>query len=378
MNTVQLSGLDERKRPILSVITKKSYHLTLQGNCIPQDVSLTLCDEFKFYTDCQDLLKEDLDEYPLKPFTDVVVKGEARNIQPLPFFESLVQIGSHKVSFSAIGNRKAYLTPGGKIKFTSPELIQQIPLRYDFAYGGKDLIAEKKLELPSPELTEAFSEEIAWFSISPYRYMRNPCGKGYIVEESNDSLETLELPNLEDPTDLLTPESVIVKDPLRWMEMPLPRCTDWVSPTWFPRIAYLGLFEYPQKSNRPLGEIIRHWAEGNIIERKTAGNSFNFRFTNGASLGLQLPYLKLREQITLVNIHPKLKEYSFRLPEEYPKIWVDGRNGKLLETKPVIHTIVIEPNENRLSLVWRGSAPAVRPYLEEELKTMPYKVEWKR
>ena len=65
-----------------------------------------------------------------------------------------------------------------------------------------------------------------------------------------------------------------------------------------------------------------------------------------------------------------------QLPGDRPKIWVDGRNGTLKPTTPVIHTIVIEPDEGRLSIVWRGSAPALRPYMDEELKTMPFKVEW--
>ena len=38
-------------------------------------------------------------------------------------------------------------------------------------------------------------------------------------------------------------------------------------------------------------------------------------------------------------------------------------NGKLNETRPVIHTVLSEPDESRLSLVWRGSAVALRPYI---------------
>jgi hypothetical protein len=52
------------------------------------------------------------------------------------------------------------------------------------------------------------------------------------------------------------------------------------------------------------------------------------------------------------------------------------RKGTLKKTKPVIHSMVIAPDEMRVSLVWRGHAPALRPYLAEELATMPLKVEW--
>jgi hypothetical protein len=43
---------------------------------------------------------------------------------------------------------------------------------------------------------------------------------------------------------------------------------------------------------------------------------------------------------------------------------------------PVVHTVLIEPDEMRLSIVWRGNAPALRPYSDEELAKMPLKVEW--
>jgi hypothetical protein len=65
-----------------------------------------------------------------------------------------------------------------------------------------------------------------------------------------------------------------------------------------------------------------------------------------------------------------------RLPGERPVIYVDGRNGKMLETRPVLHSLRIEPFFKRVSLLWRGSGVAIRPYAAEELKTMPLHVSW--
>ena len=64
------------------------------------------------------------------------------------------------------------------------------------------------------------------------------------------------------------------------------------------------------------------------------------------------------------------------LPSGVPRIWVDGRKGTLKETEPVIHTVVIEPDLDRVTILWRGSAPALRPYLPAELAKMPFNVEW--
>ena len=44
--------------------------------------------------------------------------------------------------------------------------------------------------------------------------------------------------------------------------------------------------------------------------------------------------------------------------------------------QPVIDTLLIEPDEMRLSIVWRGTAPALRPYSREELASMPLRVVW--
>jgi len=80
--------------------------------------------------------------------------------------------------------------------------------------------------------------------------------------------------------------------------------------------------------------------------------------------------------VELVNLHPKRESVRFRLPKEKPRMWVDGRNGKMLATQPVMHSLIIEPDEDRLSIVWRGSGPALRPYLDKEIDGMPFIVEW--
>lgn len=384
-NARQISGKNEEGN-ILSVIVKKSYIVADNGLCTPME-TLSIIESPQFYSANNGLLEMDSDLLASKLLTDLVIKGKARFYRPTYQFEVTVQIGNNKISILAIGKRKSYLNSQKEIKFTSPELVSEIPLRYDFAYGGIDTESEKlNFPLPSEEILELIPKNLDIYANSLYRYQRNPCGKGFIVEKNEKSFENFELPNLEDPQDLLTPETLLVNDVNRWHEMPLPRCTDWVSHDWFPRIGYIDLLDVFKKKPKTLKEIQHGWANLDL-DRESAfipdikpdilsKNKMNLRFMNGASLGLQLPYIKPGEKIKLTNIHPKHSEFVITLPNEYPSIWVDGRKGKLLPTKPVIHTVVIEPDENRLSIVWRGSAPSLRPYHEEELKTMPYKVEW--
>ena len=372
----QVSAMMEKQQHILSVLSKKTYSIDCNGKCFEADQKLPLYEEFIYYPDNNKLLQHDSDLYAFKPLTDVVIKGYATHKHPTARFVAGVQVGRHSTEILVQGNRKAFLNAENKIQFTGAELIQQVPLRYDYAYGGCDTEAEKKIILPDPEVIKLLPAGFDLFAKSLFRYQRNLAGKGYIVQNNRTSFDNLELPNLEDPLDLLTPENLLVGDENRWHEMPLPRCTDWADILFYPRLDYFGIAKIFEKKPYQLKETIRKWADKSLLSETKPPDSFNHRCCNGASLGLQLPYVARGEQVKLTNMHPKHADFKFELPAEYPRIWIDGRKGKLLETKPVIQTVVIEPDENRLSLVWRGTGPALRPYHGEELKSMPFKVEW--
>jgi len=372
----QISGQDGKGGYVLAVVVKSTYHILETGICVKDDAPPSLNSDLLFYPGSIDLLDEDIDLLHTKLYTDVVVKGNAHINYLVPRFPIEVQIGNYRTSILAIGPRKAYLNLHGNIAFTEPEMIKEVPLRYDYAYGGRDSVAEAKLPPPPEEYTKHLPPDVDLYAGSPYRYPRNPSGKGYLVEMNHSALEQMELPNLEDPDDLLSPSRLVVGQPENWESMPLPRCTDWINPTWFPRIAYTGL-PYPTvKSTKDLAELTRKWVEPNIFDIKPMTGMFHFRAANGASLGFQLPYLQVGTKCQLINIHPIYPKFSFNLPSDIPSIWVDGRQGKLKETSPVIQSVIINLDQSRLSIVWRGSAPAIRPYFEEELKTMPFKVQW--
>lgn len=370
----QVSGKNEKGQYILSVLVKRTYLILKSGQCIPAGDSLPLEDDFTFYPHNPNLIDRDTDTVPFKLLTDFVVKGSARAIRPMPQFTVEVHVANNNIKILAIGKRRASMV-FNSIIFSEPEFVQEVPLRYDYAYGGRDAAAESAIELPPKEYVQHLPPEMDLLAGNLTRYPRNPEGKGYLVEKNRDAIEQLELPNLEDPEDRLTPARLIPPSLERWFDQPIPRATDWVNPTWFPRLAYFGFYHAPEGAPANITEVSRRWAEENIMAAKQAGD-VHFRACNSASLGLQIPYLTGGTQCRLVNIHPLSPDFLFKLPEQFPKIWVDGRKGKLLETKPVIHSVVVEPDVNCLSIVWRGAAPAIRPYFDEELKEMPFKVEW--
>jgi hypothetical protein len=364
----------------LCAIAKRTYSIAKNGICTLSDKQIQLQNDIIYYEEKGELIKEDFDLYPLKPFTDVIIKGSIKGNGKSTQLHAAVEIeNQHPFIIQSFGNRKAYKNNYNKIIFTEPEIIENIPLTYTNAYGGVDSIAESQLPEVANSLKKA-NPGMDWDSSSLYRYPRNPCGKGYIVSYDSKAFEHLELPNLEFPKMLLTTDNLILNDPYNWVKQPLPWATDWTNLAWFPRIAYIGILPFNDKEGyiKNIPEFNFNYVNTDLLNIINQPVPFNTRASNGASPGLQFANIIGNEIIKLKNIHPSSSNFLMQLPVDIPKIWVDGRNGKLLETKPVIHTILIEPDENRLSIVWCGRAPAIRPYFQEELKTMPFKVEWNK
>lgn len=363
-------------RYILSVLAKRTYRLDSKGQCAPAEEQTALAVEPQWDETCSGLLAQDSDVFPFKPMTDVIVKGNACSAPASASFDVSVHVGAAAKTIRVLGNRRCTLSRTGQILISDPDPIGKVPLRYDRAYGGRDAVAEAKYGNPIEQFRAILPEQFNLEKASPYNYPRNPCGVGFLVEAGADAVERLALPNLEDPEDPLTPERLVAGNVRNWLRMPMPQATDWVAHSWFPRLACFGVLPDFEPPGQPTAEVTRGFASQDILTKKPYHEKFSFRCTNGASLGLQLPYLMGGEPCELLNIHPKQACFRFCLPNDRPKMWTDGRKGKMNETEPVIHTVVIEPDESRLTVLWRGSAPALRPYFPEELARMPFRVEW--
>jgi hypothetical protein len=372
---VQLSTVDPDVKPILSVLCKRTYKVLPYGECAVADEQLPLVKDFQPDPDNSRRLDHDSDLYPWKLMTDIVVRGHAYGDGRCSFMTS-VQVGQYKKQVAVIGDRRCFMGNNDRILFSEPLPVEKIPLRYDRAYGGMDVVAQETKDNPTASFQKYLDPAIDISLSSPYIYPRNFAGVGYLIEATPDAVERLKLPNLEDPLDYLTPNRLVVGSPGRWPAMPLPQAFDWVDPGTFPRLAYMGIVHDHESLASPPAEIVRGFAPGTILTQQPLEKMLSHRFANGASLGLQVPYLQGGERCLLVNVHPHRQSWVFSLPVDQPVIQTDGRNGTMKETEPVIHTVEIEPDESRLSIVWRGAAPALRPYLPKELEKMPLVVQW--
>jgi hypothetical protein len=373
----QVSGKDPAGNFILSVLAKRTYQLLDDGRLIlaPEQEPLVL--EPLEDPDTPQILAHDVDLYPYKPRTDLIVEGHAYGYGARRSFHATVSVEGHTVYLLVSGERRCTMGPHGRLLFSEPEPVERIALSYAQAYGGADRAAEEKYATPIMEVL-AKDPRVDPSRVSPFLYPRNPAGRGYLVEPTAEGVEQLQLPCLEDPYDPLTPERLPVGHPLSWLKMPLPYAPGWLAHDWFPRIGYFGLVPAYDPPEGPIAEVARGFTPPDILGiipgRPTAEAAF--RATCGAAPMLQLPLLRGGETISLDSLHPRRQRFTFSLPRDRPRMWTDGRKGKLNNADPVLHTVLVQPDEGLLMVLWRGSAPALRPYASEELERMPLRVEW--
>ena len=381
--SVQVSAMGADGRFILSLLTKRTYLVNNNGHCELAPEQLPLLWEPTADPANPDCLHSDADTYPFKLWTDIVVKGAAYNHPQTESFLASLEIAGSVRTLRVSGPRRCDLDHFGRTIFTPAALSDRVALSYCNAYGGCDLeMAREWSDIIGNLLTQAVNpsgqppEQAARQALS---YPRNPVGLGYLIEPTKRALQQTALPLLEDAAEVLTPEHLAVREPGRWPALPMPGCFGWVNHDWFPRCFRLGLAldEDPDVALADFSEVRRcGWstsdlAPGDLTQPNPAG-------ANGAEPWLQLPYVNPTQAgpIRCVNLHPRLSSWTLQLPAARPRLFVDGREGGLREVEPVLHSLIIEPDLKRVSLVWRGSAPARRPYLPDEIVQMPFRVMW--
>ena len=371
----QVSGVDPGGRFILSLLVKRTYRIEPSGRCVRADEQLALVVDPELDPERPGLLLRDSDLYPWKPRTDVIVKGHAYAPAKATSFEASIAVGDAVKRMLVLGDRRASLSPTGEIVFSTPTTIDTVSLGYERAYGGADAVACASHGNPLEGLAPYLPEVPGLARINPYSYVRNPNGLGFLVEPTRAAIEALTLPNLEDPADRLTPDRLAVGKLERWPGQPLPAAPAWVSHAWFPRAAFLGFVPVRDQLDGPLAEIALGVLPADVLDRTSGERRIDHGFCNGAPAGLQLPYLRGDEDIALTHLSQRTPVLRVKLPGERPKLWTDGRKGQRDATEPVIHTLEIEPDEDRLSIVWRGASAALRPYSPQELAKMPFWIE---
>ena len=243
-----------------------------------------------------------------KPGTDCVLIGHARALKSrLTHVDVTFGIGPIKKQARVFGDRrwKKGLMGGASVIKIRP--IEAIPLIWENAFGGIDASCE------DPSRHEVCRE--------------NPVGRGLIAAKSKIDIDGKFLPNIEDPTD-------VIKNP---KQRPKPAGFGMIAPHWHPRASFAGTYdEYWRKFISPL-----------------LPEDFNMRFNSCAASGLTTPsHLKGTERV-LIEGASNNGRILFDMPGVTPRVIV-RRWGYEADLPMQLDTVVVEPDNERVMLTWRG------------------------
>jgi len=192
----------------------------------------------------------------------------------------------------------------GRISAAQP--FTTMPLVYEKAFGGAHFI---------DDVITAADE-------------RNPVGCGFAGERQVDEMNGHSLPNLESPDDLIT----------HFDQQPMPACFGAVAGHWQPRAQYAGSYDEAWQTSRA----------------PYLPDDFDKRFFNSAHPDLIYPgFLKGGEAVSITHMHPA-GTIDFEVP--YIKLSAAvSMAGEIRRPAFNLETLLIEPNQLKLAMVWRAA-----------------------
>jgi hypothetical protein len=251
-------------------------------------------------------IRYDADLVLTKRTTDVIVVGHACALQgqTVTHTDAGFKVGPVQKILRVFGDR-AWSGFGA----SAPQPFEKIPLMYERAYGGVD--------------TNSGTPDID-------REWRNPVGMGYAASARNAAGRPL--PNVEDPKQLIG----------AWDDRPPPAGFGAIECHWPARAGYAGTYD-------------EHWVK---TRQPLLAEDLDDRYFQCAPVDQQAPqFLRGGEPVILHNLHPRGR-IQFRLPKLY--FGFETRfydRSRELHRNRRLHTVILEPDFPRVSLVWHSALP---------------------
>jgi hypothetical protein len=365
----------------LALVMKLTYTIKPNGQCVPAEQQLALIDDPDSYEELESPLVSppswDSDLLAFKPYTDVVVQGHAYTYSNnANTVDAELRMPGKSYVVRVHGDRRVEWQ-GKTPLFTPANPFEMMPVRYDRAYGGYDSVYQPKVKDEAMEHLKKAEPELDMNSFTDRHYPRNLAGCGFLIDLNKRSTENLRLPNLEFPFDPITPERLAVGSTTAWMNAPLPAAFDWIHPSWFPRIAYLGLTPEYNLSSK-IKEIELGWAVPDLMKQKPVIlGGFHQDFQQGASPGLISPQFKPGSPLLLRNLFPNQRERQIQLASNVPRVTIHVTEKQQLEATSQLNSVIVQPDMDQVVEIWSARAIAQRKYEPSELKNMTWKIKWK-
>lgn len=320
MQAAYTMGMEPSGRELLVVVVKGTFQIPGNGETAQlaeRQLPLVMADTFTGEPGHSAPIHE-ADFPPYKSRCDVLLNGSAYapGGKPVRKLRVGLKVGALSKTFTVVGDRfwetgNLGIAPGAPQEFTV------MPISYDRAYGGLDDFHPNKKKHAA--------------------FMKNPVGKGYHRHLSTSLVEGTPMPNTEEDHRPVTIPS----------EKYQPMSFGPVGRGWEPRLGYAGTYDQAW-----LDEVFPFLP-----------SDFDAAYYQSAPADQQIAYPKGGEEVVLVNLTPQGRS-AFKLPEiEVPVVFF-RKKGEDYKAQAVIDTLMIEPDEGRLSLVWRTHLPLKRNMFE--------------
>lgn len=295
----------------LYVVVKASFNIGKQWTLL--DKQLPPVSEDVYWSEpAKSSIKAASDLHLGKQSTDIIFTGHACTPEGKQARQLDVHVVAGKVNktIRVFGDR---VWDNGKI--SEPVLFESMPLVYEKAFGGVHEVEGKVL---SAEL-------------------RNLVGAGFAGKRKEHEMNGCLLPNLENPTQLIQ----------KITDQPEPACFSYISPSWQPRVNYAGTYDDAWQTRRA----------------PYLPNDFDKRFFNMAHPDLIYPgYMQGGEPVVVSGMHPN-GDLKFNLP--FVKVAANVKIKNNIEAPAFnLETVIVEPNQLRLSMVLRAAIPCDKVMLK--------------
>jgi len=313
-----LPGLDKDGCEYAITVIKGTFDIVKDQDPLPiseNQIPIVYADEY-FGEVGISSTKYESDTCLRKKGTDILLIGHAfpKNGKAR-MLDVTLQVGQYKKTIYVFGTRVWYRSIG-TWKASDPLPFDKMPLIYEKAFGGEDTSHSD----PQKHSVDK----------------RNPIGTGYSISGDKEKMEGLPLPNLEDPRSIIK----------SWKDKPPPAGFGFIGRDWLPRANFAGTYD-------------DNWLK---TKCPLLPDDFDDLFYNGASSNLIVnPYLEGGESVKIVNasrngnIFFNLPKISFDI-----SIWFKGERT---EYSPILDTVIIEPDDQKIVLIWRSTVLFSREFL---------------
>jgi hypothetical protein len=289
-----------------------------------------------------------------------------------------VRVAAARKAVRAWGDRQIERRADGSLGFSAPVPFTRMPLTWDLAYGGRDVHAEDLLRDTEDEpLLQLDSDDGDGRFGGILAYPRNRVGRGFFVDVDADRIVGTLAPNLEDASDPVAPERLLARDTLDWIDRPVAACYEPIDWFTFPRAMFLLPPDF-HPPTRPVHELASGALLSDDLRERDLFAAPDGRAYNCAPAGLAVCRLDGTERVSLWNLHAQHELLEFDLPDDRPRFILEPPGVAPRELRPLLQTVLIEPDEERVTLTWAGMLEVAMPYPDEMTRTMRHSVAWSR